>query len=86
MPQTIQPIPAATRHDSRQDDDTLSHSAPCVAHGVSRRTALQHAAAATAGALVVSGICAGSPVLTQAVAATATVARARVRWHKPAPA
>src|SRR6516225_1202499 len=74
MAQITPRMTAAPHHDSRQDGDTRPHPAAGPARRVSRRTALQHAATATAGALVVGALGAGSTGPTPAAAAPATPA------------
>jgi hypothetical protein len=71
MPQIVPRLTAAPHHDNRQDGDSRPHPAAGPLHRVSRRTALQHAATATAGALVGGALGAGSTGFTPAVAAPA---------------
>jgi hypothetical protein len=71
MAQNNSQITAAPHYDSRQDGDMRPHPASGPARRISRRTALQYAATATAGAFVVGALGAGSTGPTSAEAAPA---------------
>jgi hypothetical protein len=71
MPQITPRLTAAPRRDSGPDGVMWPHPASGPVRRVSRRTALQQAATAAAGALVGGALGAGSTGLTPAVAAPA---------------